>query len=97
MILGIQKKKCYWFSGEVVEGDMKFVKGNKTLRESGIHRKTVLLFVANVKKDGSVKFLGEVTCGGYRTGKGKDKHKQLRSTIEFKLVPVKDRHVIHTT
>lgn len=71
------------YTGEGQIGDMKFVRGNKAIRDHLENNKTIHLF--EKAKDSYVKYVDEVYYTDHDIIKTKDKYDNLREAIQFTL------------
>ncbi|WP_342431180.1 hypothetical protein [Neobacillus sp. FSL H8-0543] len=80
---GWQGNSVYYYTGEGQEGDMKFTKGNKAIRDHLLNGKDIYLFQNN--STGHVKFVGEMICTGYHHRTAPDRNGHNREAIVFEL------------
>ena len=73
------------YFGEGVSGDMQFIRGNAAVRDHVKNGRDLLLFESTRKAH--VRYLGEMTCVGFRWAEAPDMDGQLRQAIVFELVP----------
>ncbi len=79
-------KSAFHYSGEGIEGDMKFVRGNRAVRDHALTGKNLYLFKQTRK--GYVEFVGQMVCTGWLTKTGKDYFGNERTAIIFTLTPI---------
>jgi len=72
----------FWYTGEGQSGDMRFVRGNRAIRDHVADGKQLLLFEAFSR---DVRFIGEATCIGYHTEQRPDVQGSERQAIVFEL------------
>jgi len=84
---GFQDDGSLMYAGEGQEGDMRFTRGNKAIREHRAMGKELHVFE---KAGGGLhRYLGQFRYREYRTGAGPDRTGSPRRTIEFVLERVK--------
>lgn len=71
----------YLYTGEGQLGDMRFISGNRAIRDQKKNRKQLLLF-KQIKK-GHVEFVGEMQYAGDQIRRGPDKNGREREVIVF--------------
>lgn len=77
------------YTGEGQHGDMKFVAGNKAIRDHAQNGKDLLLF-QTLGKGKPVRYLGRFVLSNYELIQMLDKVENARQGIVFHLVPVED-------
>lgn len=77
------------YFGEGRNGDMTFSGGNSAIRDQLSNGKELLLF-EKVRRDGSVRYMGNFTCIGYEYRDAPDTNRKMRQAIVFKLLPQDD-------
>ncbi len=82
------KDGFFYYCGEGQIGDMKFVRGNKAIRDHQIEGYELHLFESISK--GMVKYIGQFVCVGYDFQEGHDLKGNRRKMIVFKLMPYED-------
>jgi len=90
---GPDENGVFLYTGEGQSGDMRFVSGNRAIRDHALDGKTLFLFQA-LKKKGLYRFLGEYACSSYELRSTYDVHKTQRQVIVFHLVPVDEMDTI---
>jgi 5-methylcytosine-specific restriction protein A len=65
---------------------MRFVRGNRAIRDHAADGKSLLLFEA-LNKSGEYRFIGPFTCANWENGSGRDRKGAIRETIIFHLIP----------
>lgn len=75
---------AYWYTGEGQVGDMRFVAGNRAVRDHAQEGKDLLLFRALGKRR-PVRYLGQFACDGWETTGRPDRNGNQRSAIVFRL------------
>jgi 5-methylcytosine-specific restriction enzyme A len=81
---GWQENDVYYYTGEGQEGDMKFTKGNKAIRDHLLNGKDIWLFKNH--KSVLVKFVGKMICTGYHHRTAPDRNGHNREAIVFELI-----------
>jgi 5-methylcytosine-specific restriction enzyme A len=81
---GWQGNDVYYYTGEGQEGDMKFTKGNKAIRDHLLNDKAIWLF--QNYKPGLVKFVGKMICTGYHHKTAPDRNGHNREAIVFEFI-----------
>ncbi len=76
------------YYGEGTSGDMRFVRGNKAVRDHAIDGKELHLF-QNVGM-GWLVYVGQFICGEYEVRDDVDSNADYRKAIVFSLVPFED-------
>ena len=76
----------YLYTGEGQEGDMRFISGNRAIRDHVENRKQLLLFKEAVKA--FVEFVGEMEYVNHQIRSGPDMSGQERNVIVFELRPL---------
>lgn len=71
------------YTGEGQIGDMKFVRGNKSIRDHKYNNKAIYLFKS--LGNGKVQFVCEVEYVRYKIEQGFDLHRDIRKIIRFEL------------
>lgn len=82
---GWTKDGIFFYTGEGQEGDMKFTRGNKAIRDHSKNGKELCLFESLGK--GKVRYQGKFTYIGYHQEIRPDKNGNPRKAIIFELVP----------
>lgn len=82
---GWNTKEFYNYTGEGQLGNMKFIKGNKAIRDHVKDNKKLFLFEQT--SSGNVKFVREMEYVDYKIKKGPDLKKNIRDVIVFELSP----------
>lgn len=77
------------YFGEGQTGAMTFTGGNRAIREQLANGKELLLF-EKVRRDGSVRYMGNFTFIGYEYREAPDTNGDTRQAIVFKLLPQTD-------
>lgn len=80
--------KTFRYYGEGQYGDMKFVRGNRAIRDHKQNGEILMLF--GRIGDGYVKFLGNMFLTGYNIEKGRDLDNKVRDVIVFTLKYAED-------
>ena len=75
--------KTFRYYGEGQYGDMKFVRGNRAIRDHNQNGESLMLF--DRIGDGYVKFLGNMFLVRYDMERGKDLNNVIRDIIVFTL------------
>jgi 5-methylcytosine-specific restriction protein A len=75
----------FLYTGEGQEGDMEFTKGNAAIRDSITAGKDIHLF--KYAERGTVEYVGQMVCQGYRLAQGPDRYNNQRKIIAFELLP----------
>jgi 5-methylcytosine-specific restriction protein A len=75
----------YVYVGEGQSGDMKFLRGNKRIRDHRKNGKELLLFKTKGKGK-PVEFMGQFVCASWHEGRGPDVDGHDRSIIVFHLI-----------
>jgi hypothetical protein len=79
----------FLYVGEGQRRDMKFVRGNKAIRDHAVNGKELLLFEA-LKRKGDHRYAGKFDCAGWHMRDGRDADRATRQVIVFELVPSDD-------
>lgn len=80
---GWQTVDTYYYTGQGQEGDMQFTRGNKAIRDHIQNNKEIHLFES--KKDGFVKYVGEMLCHGHHYQTAPDFSGNMRKVIVLEL------------
>lgn len=83
---GWQPDGNYFYTGEGQTGDMRFVGGNRAVRDHAKHRKDLHLFEQTGKA--FVRYLGEFECASSHLRSTTGSDGKTRSAIVFELTPV---------
>lgn len=83
---GWQSDGSFYFTGEGQEGDMRFIKGNKAIRDHVINGKDLHLF--EYVRTGFVKYIGQMQYVGHHTRKSHDRNRHDREVIVFEMIRV---------
>jgi 5-methylcytosine-specific restriction protein A len=86
---GFRSDGVFLLTGEGMEGDMSFVRGNKAILEHEKNGKALLLFQI-LKTKGFVQFMGETKVIGYHFEKRPDIKGNIREAIIFELEIIPD-------
>jgi len=81
------KNGMFYYCGEGQKGDMKFVRGNKAIRDHQIDGYSLHLFKDVPGKKGWVEYIGQFVFVGYDIKEGIDCDGNRRKIIVFKLMP----------
>lgn len=81
---GWTSEHTFDYYGEGQTGDQEFKRGNLAVRDHVVTSKSLLMFEATRKAH--VKFLGEMTCVGYRIVSAPDTAGNIRNAIVFELL-----------
>jgi 5-methylcytosine-specific restriction protein A len=80
---GWQADGTFLYFGEGQKGDMKFVRGNRAVRDHAIDGKGLHIFEA--QSDRKLKYVGRFLCDGYEIVRGPDLDGNERDAIAFRL------------
>ena len=94
---GFQNDGLFWYTGEGQVGDMEFVRGNLTIRDSAITNKDIHVFEYLVRGSGMVRYLGMMDYVGHHLSQAPDIHNNLRDVIIFELAFVDNRNQTSST
>ena len=83
---GWTEEGVFLYTGEGQEGDMKFLRGNRAVRDHSKDGKDLLLF-ESLEKSGVVRYLGQFVCSSWDYVRGTDVHGSIRQVIVFQLIP----------
>ncbi|RWG78556.1 HNH endonuclease [Mesorhizobium sp.] len=83
---GWQPDGTYAYTGEGQLGDMRFIRGNKAIRDHHADGRDLLMFEALSKK-GQYRFLGCFSCAGWELRAAPDRDGKDRQVIVFHLLP----------
>jgi 5-methylcytosine-specific restriction protein A len=83
---GWRQDGSFSYTGEGQSGDMKFVRGNRAVRDHLVDGKDLLLFEA--VDSGRYRYRGCFACSGWEIKDAPDLGGKLREAIVFSLVPV---------
>lgn len=83
---GWQSNGVFYYTGEGQEGDMKFIKGNKAIRNHVADGRDLHLF--EYIRTGYVRYIGQMQCIGYHVRRGPDRNGNDRQIIVFELVSI---------
>jgi len=83
---GWQPDGNYYYTGEGQIGDMRFIGGNRAVRDHSLHRKDLHLFEQTGKA--FVRYLGEFECAGSHLRSTTGTDGKTRSAIVFDLTVV---------
>lgn len=78
----------YRYTGEGQRGDMKFVRGNRAVRDHVVNGRDLYLFETQGK--GKCQYLGQFACVTYEVARKPDHDGRMRQAIVFHLIPVSD-------
>ena len=78
----------YVYAGEGQYGDMRFVRGNRAIRDHIANGKQLHMFEQD--KKGEYKYLGKFEYQSFEYQRGKDARGHDRQIIKFHLIPRKD-------
>jgi 5-methylcytosine-specific restriction enzyme A len=85
---GWEPEGTYRYFGEGQVGDMRFVGGNRAIRDHAGDGKDLHLFAILPQRRG-VRYVGQMVCAGYEFVPGaRDREGNLRTAIAFRLAPV---------
>jgi 5-methylcytosine-specific restriction enzyme A len=84
---GWRSDGIFAYTGEGQKGDMKFVRGNKAIRDHAIDGRDLLLFEASQTK-GLYIFRGCFAFASWELIDAPDRYQNMRKAIIFQLVPV---------
>lgn len=76
----------FLYFGEGQIGPMRFIKGNRALRDHAVDGKEILLFSAT-RASGEYRFMGHFNCGSWEIRTSPDRDGNARDAIVFHLVP----------
>lgn len=93
---GWNEDGVYLYTGEGQIGDMKFVRGNRAIRDHLSDGKDLLMF-ENVGRGKGVRFVGRFACASWETRIGPDLKGDDRQVIVFHLLRQEDLEVDATT
>ena len=82
---GWDEDGVFVYTGEGQLGEMRFIAGNKAIRDHLKNGKEILLFEA-LGKGKPVRYVGPVVCASWEYRKGPDKKGNERQTIVFHLI-----------
>lgn len=82
---GWREDGVFLYTGEGQVGDMRFVAGNRAIRDHAHEGKDLFLFEA-LGKGKPVRFVGRFACASWGTFRGKDREGNDRECIQFHLV-----------
>jgi 5-methylcytosine-specific restriction protein A len=85
---GMQPDGTFWYTGEVQEGDMQWVRGNRAIRDHRSDGKTLHLF-EQVSK-GQVRYIGEAEYLSHHETTAPDRNGAQRKAIVFELALLGD-------
>ena len=94
---GFQNDGLFWYTGEGQVGDMEFVRGNLTIRNSPITKKDIHVFEYLVRGSGMVRYLGMMDYVGHHLSQAPDIHNNLRDVIIFELAFVDEHNLTSST
>lgn len=83
---GWQNDGSFYYTGEGQEGDMRFIKGNKAIRDHVLDGKDLHLF--EYVRTGYVKYIGQMQHVGHHTRRSHDGKGQDREAIVFEIIRV---------
>lgn len=78
----------FLYTGEGQRGAMKFISGNRMVRDHALNGKDLHLF-QQVKK-GLVRYVGQMVCTGWQYREAPDTQGSLRQAIVFELTPIQE-------
>ena len=84
----------YHYTGEGQVGDMRWVRGNRSIRDHAQDRKILLVF--ETAKDGRRRFVGPMSYAGHYTKTLPDKNSNPRQGIIFKLAETDTPALVET-
>ncbi|MCL6443606.1 MAG: HNH endonuclease [Alicyclobacillus sp.] len=83
---GWQSNGVFYYTGEGQKGNMKFIRGNKAIRDHVMNGRDLHLF--ECVRNGYVKYIGQMLCIGYHTRRSLDRNGNDRDVIVFELISV---------
>ena len=89
---GWNEDGVYLYTGEGQVGDMKFVRGNRAIRDHLADGKDLLMF-ENLRKGKGVRFIGSFACASWEIRTGPDLNGNDREVIVFHLIRQEDSEV----
>lgn len=81
----VENTDTFIYTGEGQEGDMRFDRGNREIRDHEKNKKRIFLLENMPKMKTYVKYFGELKLKGYFFKEGLDKHKKIRKMIIFEM------------
>lgn len=76
----------FLYTGEGQRGDMRFVSGNRAIRDHSLEGKDLHLFKQD--KKGLVRYVGQMVCTGWQNRVAIDTQGKSRQAIVFELAPL---------
>jgi 5-methylcytosine-specific restriction enzyme A len=80
--------RTFFYYGEGQVGDMRFKGGNLALRDHVVNGEDIHLFQEVPRRDGYLRYFGQMICIGYEWVEAPDRNKSLRRALLFELSPI---------